>query len=58
MPITNFHVYFIDIDNFLRKFVDSNESANKSVIDVNKLSMQIKYLIIGIEKFVDANNVF
>ena len=44
MPITNFHVYFIDVDNFLRKFVDGNESANKSVIDVDTL--------------IDANKVF
>ena len=44
MPITDFHIYFIDIDNFLRKFVDSNESTNKLVIDIDTLT--------------DANKVF
>ena len=28
---------FIDVDNFLKKFVDMNETEHKSVIDVDKL---------------------
>ena len=44
MPITDFHIYFIDINNFKRKFVDGNESANKLVIDIDTL--------------IDANKVF
>ena len=44
MPVTDFHIFFIDVNNFLRKFVDGNESANKLVINVDTL--------------VDANKVF
>ena len=28
---------FIDVDNVFQRFVDVNEIANKSVIDINKL---------------------
>ena len=30
-------VDFIDVNNFLKTFVDGNEIANKLVIDINKL---------------------
>ena len=42
--MTGFHVNFIDVNNYLKKFVCGNEIEHKSVIDVDKL--------------VDANTVF
>ena len=37
MPLMDFNVYFIDIDNFDKKFVDVNKIEHKSVIGAYKL---------------------